>query len=104
MAKRHVTRVRIRPPHEFANEGEVAENDEPLLPSATGREEGTSEDEQDDDLLDEVRAHDPGGKPQSEITGQHEPGTGDETEDGLDALEEEVRREAENWPGRREKL
>ncbi len=104
MEKRHKTRLRIRPPHEFADEAEVSENDAPLLPGPTGREEGTSEDEQDDDFLDEVRAHAPGGTPQSEITGRHEPGTGDETEDGLDPLEEEVRREAERWPGRREKL
>jgi len=53
-----------------------------------------------------VQSHQRGGQPRSEITGGAESGTPDETADGLDPTEEEVRHQAEDHPvgSRREKL
>ena len=89
-----------RPPatSPYANEGEVSETDRPALPSATGREEGRVPDEPKSDFEAEVDSHPVGDRPRSEITGKHEPGTGDETDDGLDPTAESVRREAEDLP------
>ena len=87
----------------FANQAEVSERDRVLLPSETGREEGLAEDEALSDFEAEVAAHPVGGRPMSEITGRHD--TGNETIDGLDSLEESLRRAAEDIPvgGRRER-
>ncbi len=104
MAGRHVVRTRKRPPHEFANEREVSENDVPLLPSETGREEALAPDQEESIFEAEVRSHAVGGQPMSEITGGPQFGTPDENVDGLDPTEEEIQRQAERWPGREEKL
>jgi hypothetical protein len=103
MNNKHKVRVRARPPHEFADLSEVNESDEPLLPSPTGREEGPHDGDPISDFDDEVLSHPVGGRPMSEVTGGPESGTPDETEDGLNPLEEAVRDNAET-PRRRERL
>jgi len=102
---RHNIRKRARPPHDFANESELGATDRPLVPP-TGREEGHVPDEPVSDFDAEVQSHQPGGQPRSEITGGAESGTPNETADGLDPTEEEVRHQAEDHPvgSRREKL
>lgn len=82
----------------YANTSEVLRSDEPALVSETGREEGLAPDEPLSDFEAEVASHPVGGRPMSDITGAHEPGTGDETVDGLDPTEEAVRRYAEDRP------
>lgn len=104
MAGRHILRTRKILPHEFANEREVSENDAPLLPSETGREEALAPDQPESDFQAEVREHAPGGQPMSELTGGPQGGTPEENIDGLNPLEEELQRQAERWPGKREKL
>jgi hypothetical protein len=99
--KKHVVRMRGRPPGEFANEAEVSEADAVLLKTPTGREEGHAEDETPSDFEAEVNAHEGGARPQSEVTGGPEGGTPGETEDGLDEVAEALRRSAEDPPGRR---
>jgi hypothetical protein len=56
MAKR-IVRVRQHPATEFANQSEVNEADAPALGSASGREEGRSEDEPLSDFEAEVLDH-----------------------------------------------
>lgn len=89
----------------YANTSDVSDSDQPLLHTPGGREEGLAPDEPLSDFEAEVRSHPVGGQPMSEITGKHDPGTGDETVDGLDPTEEAVRRSAEDRPvgGRRER-
>jgi hypothetical protein len=102
--KKHLIRERGRPPTEFANEGEVSDADAAALPSATGREEGLAQDEPLSDFEAEVQGKDPGGPRMSEVTGAPEPGTNQETDDGLDDVAEALRSAAEGPMGRREKL
>jgi hypothetical protein len=103
--KKHVIRKRARPPHEFADLGEVIDADTPLIPTPEGREEGPPEGDAPSDFEAEVEAHPVGGQPRSEITGRPEGGTPGETADGLDEVEEGIRHEAEDFPTtRREKL
>jgi|tagenome__1003787_1003787.scaffolds.fasta_scaffold20906251_3 hypothetical protein len=103
--KKQMIRKRARPPHEFANFGEVIESDTPLVPSPGGREEGSPEGDEPSDFEAEVESHRAGGRPQSEITGGPQGGTPGETVDGLDGTEEEIRHQAEDLAGsRREKL
>ncbi len=103
MAK-HITRVRGRPPGEFANEGEVSDSDAAALPSAVGREEGLAADERESDFEAEVHAHEPGGRPQSEITSGPQGGTPDEDEDGLDEVARALREAAEAPVGRNKEV
>src|SRR5436305_11881768 len=102
----HTIRKRSRPPHDFANEGEVSDADSPLVPTPSGREEGGLQDEQAGDFQEEVESHEPGGTPLSTITGGPQSGTPEETLDGLDPISESVRHEAEDHPvsSRREKI
>jgi hypothetical protein len=83
---------------QFANMPDVIGSDRPALPSETGREEGLAEDERLSDFEAEVQSHPVGGRPMSDITGRREPGSTNETVDGLDETEEAVRREAEDRP------
>jgi hypothetical protein len=83
----------------------VIDADTPLVPTPEGREEGPPEGDAPSDFEVEVESHPLGGKPRSEVTGGPEGGTPGETVDGLDAVEEEIRHEAEDVPTtRREKL
>ncbi|MEA2951113.1 MAG: hypothetical protein QOJ96_633 [Alphaproteobacteria bacterium] len=102
--QRHLVRVRGRPPTEFANTPEVSDADAAALPSATGREEGLAEDETLSDFEAEVLSHEGGGRPMSEVTANPDPGRPEETEDGLDEVEEALRRAAEDPVSGREKL
>jgi len=69
---------------EFANTGELQETDAAALVGPTGRQ---------------VPSGIVGGRPRSEITGRHDPGSGaNETVDGLSSSEEELRRAAEDIP------
>jgi hypothetical protein len=101
MGKR-IVRVRQRPPTDFANQSEVDEADAPVLGSATGREEGRSEDEPLSDFETEVRDHEAGARPLSEITGGPQGGTPDEDKDGLNEVERALRDAAESPVGQRE--
>jgi hypothetical protein len=94
-----------RAPGQYANHSELIEQDRAALAGETGHEEGPTADGEQSDFEAEIDSHPLGGRPMSDITGRHEPGTGDETIDGLDPLEESVRREAEDRPvgGRRER-
>jgi hypothetical protein len=103
--KKRLIRKRMRPPHEFANFGEVIESDTPLVPTPSGREEGPAEGDRLSDFDAEVESHRAGAQPRSELTGGPQGGTPDETADGLDPVEEAIRHEAEDFPTtRREKL
>jgi len=101
MAK-HAVRVRGRPPTDFANQSEVNEADEAVLPSPAGREEGRPDDEALSDFESEVEGHAAGAKPVSEITGGPQGGTPEEDADGLNEVERAVRDAAEAPVGRRE--
>jgi hypothetical protein len=88
---------------QYANLSEIDERDRPVLASETGREEGPAAEEELSDFEAEVVSHPIGGRPMSDITNHHD--SEDETIDGLDPLEESLRREAEDRPvgGRRER-
>jgi hypothetical protein len=101
MAKR-IVRVRQHPATEFANQSEVNEADAPALGSASGREEGRSEDEPLSDFEAEVLDHEAGAQPLSEITGGPQGGTPDEDKDGLNEVERALRDAAEAPVGQRE--
>ena len=101
MAKQ-IVRVRQRPAADFANQSEVNEADAPLLGSAAGREEGRPEDEPLSDFETEVRDHEAGSRPLSEITGGPQGGIPEEDEDGLDEVGHALRDAAEAPVGRRE--
>jgi hypothetical protein len=76
---------------EFANRGEVSETDVAALPSATGRETGSTG---PSDIAGPI-----GARPRSEVTGRHDAGSGaNETVDGLTSSEEATRRGAEDIP------
>ena len=99
MAK-HV--LRERPPTDFANRRVASDRDAAMLPSATGREEGSPEEEPLSDFEAELRDHEAGAKPMSEITGGPQGGTPDEDTDGLNEVERALRDAAEAPVGRRE--
>jgi hypothetical protein len=86
---------------QYANNPDVIGSDRPVLPSETGREEGLAEDETMSDFEAEVSSHPPGGRPRSDVTGRAEPGSTNETVDGLDETEDAVRRAAEELPAAR---
>lgn len=94
--------VRGRPPTDFANRGVVSDRDAAVLPSPTGGEEVSPEDEPLSDFEAEVREHDAGARPMSEITGGPQGGTPDEDPDGLNEVERALRDAAEAPVGRRE--
>jgi hypothetical protein len=89
---------KMKPRSSYANTGEVSIADAAILGSPTGREEGLAEDETLSDFEAEVQSHAVGARPRSEITGRHGSGQDDETVDGLNKVEEAVRREAEERP------
>jgi hypothetical protein len=91
-----------RPATGFANQREVNEADTAALPSGAGREEGRAEDEPLSDFEDEVKDHEAGAQPMSEITGGPQGGTPDEDQDGLNEVERALRAAAEAPIGRRE--
>ncbi|BBK32676.1 hypothetical protein EDC65_5183 [Stella humosa] len=81
----------------YANQREVALRDEPLLESATGREDGATTADPGP-LEGEARSIDVEAQPMSEVTGHPDPGTTAETVDGQDETAEAVRRTAEDQP------
>ena len=101
MAKQ-IRHTRGRPATDFANQSEVNAADAPALGSATGREEGRPEDEPLSDFEAEVQDHQGGARPVSEITGGPQGGTPDEDEDGLNEVEQALRKAAEDPVGRKE--
>ena len=98
MAK-HV--LRERPPTDFANRRVASDRNIAVLSSTTGGEEGP-EDEPLSDFEAELRDHEAGAKPMSEITGGPQGGTPDEDTDGLNEVERALRDAAEAPVGRRE--
>ena len=80
----------------------VSGRDAAVLASATGREEGSPEDEALSDFEAEVHDHEAGARPMSEITGGPQGGTPDEDTDGLNEVERALRDAAEAPVGRRE--
>jgi hypothetical protein len=83
----------------YANEPEVAAEDEPLLESPAGRENDFGAIDQETVTDDEVRRPETDAHPRSEITGRHDPGSAaEDTEDGLDDIGEAVRHAAEDIP------
>jgi hypothetical protein len=70
-----------------------------LLETPAGRENDCGSSDKTTVANREIRRNDVGARPRSQITGQHEPGTGAvETEDGLDERSEALRRAAEDLP------
>jgi hypothetical protein len=77
---------------------EVAPADRVLLDSDLGHEDDHGITLPEALAYDELEGADVGARPVSEITAEPDPGTPDETIDGLDPTEEAVRREAEDRP------
>jgi len=99
---KQIRRTRERPATGFANQSEVNEADAPALGSATGREEGRPGDEPLSDFEAEVQDHQGGARPMSEVTAGPQGGTPDEDEDGLNEVEQSLRKAAEAPIGRKE--
>src|SRR3954454_10283218 len=99
---RHVLRMRGRPQSGFANQRVVSNRDAAVLPSATGREEGRTEDEALSDFESEVQDHEAGAKPMSEVTGGPQGGTPEEDTSGLNDVQRALRDAAEAPVARRE--
>lgn len=99
---KHILRVRGRAPTDFANKGVVTGAEAAALSSATGQEEGRPEDEPLSDFEAEVKDHEAGARPMSEVTGGPQGGTPEEDEDGLNEVEHALREAAEAPIGRKE--
>jgi len=82
---------------DFANEPEVSERDAPLLVTPQGREPG-AHNAVPSVADEEIAAKTPGVVPRSEVTGPVDQGGDEETDDGLNASAEAVRRAAEDVP------
>lgn len=80
----------------YAEAAEVAPADAPLLQSPAGRADDHAVVGRGTLYADEVAGQDPGGVPRSAVTGDPEPGTDAGRRDGLNDLEEELRRRAED--------
>lgn len=87
----------IRGRSHYANERQVTGTDEPVLDTVTGEEE-SAELKGPEHAEDGTDAVDIDARPMSEVTGEPDPGTTDETIDGLDETEEATRRAAEDLP------
>jgi hypothetical protein len=86
---------------EFANEGEIKQTDPAEFDTPTGREDHLGLAEARPVAGSEIKKP-IGARPRSEVTGRHDDGTGaNETPDGLDSLEESMRRAAEDTPSGR---
>src|SRR5690349_5917375 len=86
------------PPSEFANEGELPRTDPALSDTPTGREDHLGLAEAPPLVGSEIKKP-IGAQPRSEITGQHDAGSGaNETVDGLTETEEALRQAAEDTP------
>lgn len=87
------------PDSPYANEPEVAPRDAALLETPAGRQNDCGTADRRSVANREIERKDVGARPRSEITGQHDAGSGaNETVDGLDARGEATRRAAENLP------
>lgn len=82
-------------PSTFANEGEVNAADRALLETPGG--EDTDREPEETSLHDQEAGEAPA-MPRSAITAFHDPGSDDETEDGLGQDDESIRRGAEEVP------
>ena len=81
----------------YANEGEIADRDAPLLETPEGRTDDRGLSARGTDLDADVRNVPVGAVPRSEVTGRHDAGSGaNETTDGLDPVEEATRASAED--------
>lgn len=70
--------------------------DRPLLETPFGRCDDHGLDRPDSLLAEEIAGMPLGGRPLSEVTADSGPGSPRDDEDGLDAMDAEVRREAED--------
>jgi len=91
----HIERRKRR--SSFANEPEVSERDAPLLVTPQGREPGTHN-AVPSVADEEIAAKTPGAVPRSEVTAPTDQGGDEETDDGLNATNEAIRRAAEDEP------
>jgi len=88
---------RRRRKSDFANEPEISDRDRPLLITPDGREPGTHNEAPgpaDDELADKVV----GAQPRSAVTDHPDQGGDEETNDGLNAQNEALRRAIEDEP------
>ena len=85
----------IRGRSHYANEAQVTSTDRPILETELGHEDGAMLD-RPNEVEGEARDIDINATPMSEITGAPDPGTTQETIDGLDETEEAVRHAAED--------
>lgn len=93
-----VDRQKPRPRSPYASEGDFSERDRGSLDSATGRENHLGLTKSGATAASEINQP-IGAKPQAEITGRHDAGSGaNQTRDGLSGTEEAVRRAAETVP------
>jgi hypothetical protein len=86
----------------MARQSASSDPDTAARPSSVEREEGGAKDEAHSDFQEEVRDHEAGARPMSEVTGGPQGGTPDEDKDGLDEVARALREAAEAPIGRRE--
>jgi hypothetical protein len=98
MDRKERERPRSGPGSQYANQNDVSQADRTLLESPAGWEDNRGIDQEAETGIagDEVRSVPSGGMPRRAVTGAPEPGTEDETEDGLHDVEEAVRVAAED--------
>lgn len=89
---------RKRSHQHYANQAELLDRDRAALESAMGRSDDGGLSDRGTLAEEEVRSVNVAARPRSDVTGAHEPGTGDETADGFDETQEAVRRSAEDMP------
>jgi hypothetical protein len=82
----------------YADEPEISEWDRPLLETGMGRNDDRGLSSRGNAMDADVHNVPIGAEPRSEVTGAPDPGTTNETEDGLDEIEEGVRLSAEDTP------
>lgn len=83
---------------EFANQGEIEQTDPAENDTVTGREDHLGLAETHPIAGSEIKKP-IGAQPRSEVTGRHDAGSqANETEDGLNSLDESLRQSAEDTP------
>ena len=93
-----IEKPRSRRPSEFANQGEIPRVDPAENDTVTGREDHLGLAEASALAGSEIKKP-VGARPRSEVTGQHDAGSGaNETADGLTSSEEALREAAEDTP------
>lgn len=89
----------VRRRSHYANERQVISTDEPILETEFGHEDGAMLD-RPNDIEGAARKEGIDAQPMSEVTDHPDPGTTEETIDGLDETAEATRQAAEDRPTR----